>query len=120
LVTATVLPTDHQRRLQRSLEENRQRMLMAFSVAQEMISRGERAIREDLTYEARYGEVILNMATCLAQMAQMAQEEVEREPLDALPIRLSGPLSPPLASGRAPGGGMAEHEYRERHQPNDV
>jgi hypothetical protein len=63
LVTATVLPTDHQRRLQRSLEENRQRMLIAFSVAQEMISRGERVIRDDLTYEVRYGEVILNMAS---------------------------------------------------------
>jgi hypothetical protein len=109
--TASVLPSDHQRRLQTRLEQNRQQFMIAFDLAQEMMVRGSHKIISDPVYQRRYGEPLLSMAFCLVQMAELHLEQA-REPLDPLLIQPSDSLSAPLASGRAPGGGMEEHEYR--------
>lgn len=120
--TASVLPTDQQRRLQKQLTENRQRMMIAFDVAQEMTARGSYDVISDPTYQRRYGEPVLSMAFCLVQMAEMHLEQ-GREAVDPLlirPVPLTVSLPAPLPSGRAPGGGMDQAEYQASRQREDT
>jgi hypothetical protein len=78
--TASVLPSDHQRRLQTRLEQNRQQFMIAFDLAQEMMVRGSHKIISDPVYQRRYGEPLLSMAFCLVQMAELHLEGAARSP----------------------------------------
>jgi len=107
---AVALPKVQQRQLQEELNQSRLRFEIAFSLAQEMATRGPEPVLTDPGHQRRYGDELLNMANCLVQMAEMRLEQATAPPEVDLPYHIS-PFTSPLQSARAPGGGTELEEY---------